>query len=152
MLHPLSLTLHVVAATIWVGGMFFAYQVLRPAAVDLPPPSRLQLWAGTFARFFRWVWLCIVVLLISGYWIVFNHFGSVASASLYIQLMQVFGFLMMGIFLYVYFVLYKQLKIALTRGDISEAANHLARIRRQVGINLILGLVTVATVSGGRVT
>ncbi|MAE22523.1 MAG: hypothetical protein CMK92_08870, partial [Pseudomonas sp.] len=32
--------LHLLAAVIWVGGMFFAWMILRPAAVDaLEPPA-----------------------------------------------------------------------------------------------------------------
>ena len=36
-------TLHVLAALIWVGGMFFAWMILRPAAVAaLEGPARAQ--------------------------------------------------------------------------------------------------------------
>ena len=34
------LALHVLAAVIWVGGMFFAYMVLRPSAGPLESASR----------------------------------------------------------------------------------------------------------------
>src|SRR5271155_5747167 len=38
-----ALIVHILAAIVWVGGMFFAHQVLRPAAAMLepaaPPPS-----------------------------------------------------------------------------------------------------------------
>ncbi len=45
--------LHVLAATVWVGGMFFAWMVLRPAAVAmLQAPERLRLWTDVFRRFF----------------------------------------------------------------------------------------------------
>lgn len=48
----LALVLHSLAAAVWVGGMFFAYMALRPAAGALEPPQRLTLWRGTFDRFF----------------------------------------------------------------------------------------------------
>ena len=52
----IALALHVLAITVWVGGMFFAYMVLRPiAASQLQPPQRLPLWQGVFSRFFPWV-------------------------------------------------------------------------------------------------
>ena len=55
--------IHLLAALIWVGGMFFAYVVLRPAAVEaLEPPQRLRLWDAAFRRFFVWVWGAVVVL------------------------------------------------------------------------------------------
>ncbi len=48
--------LHVLAAVLWVGGMFFAWMVLRPAAVAvLQAPERLRLWAEVFRRFVQWV-------------------------------------------------------------------------------------------------
>lgn len=37
---PLAITLHVLSAVVWVGGMFFAWMALRPVAASLlePPP------------------------------------------------------------------------------------------------------------------
>lgn len=36
----IALALHVLAVTVWVGGMFFAYMILRPvAASQLQPPN-----------------------------------------------------------------------------------------------------------------
>ena len=37
----LLVALHVLAAVVWVGGMFFAYMVLRPAAGPLETAERL---------------------------------------------------------------------------------------------------------------
>ena len=36
----IAIPLHLLAAVIWVGGMFFAYMALRPVAASLlePPP------------------------------------------------------------------------------------------------------------------
>src|SRR4029078_12758895 len=70
------IALHALAAVIWVGGMFFAYMVLRPASGPLDPASRLALWHRVFSRFFPWVWASIAVLLVSGYWMLFVHFGG----------------------------------------------------------------------------
>ena len=63
----LAYTLHVLAALVWVGGMFFAWMILRPAAMAaLEGPARLKLWANVFQRFFVWVWVAVAVLPISG--------------------------------------------------------------------------------------
>ena len=36
-----AIFLHVLAVVIWVGGMYFAHQMLRPVAADLlAPPQR----------------------------------------------------------------------------------------------------------------
>jgi len=58
MFMSFAIAFHVIAIVIWVGGMFFAHQVMRPAAVStLEPPHRLRLWVAGFKRFFPWVWL-----------------------------------------------------------------------------------------------
>ena len=55
--------LHILAAVIWVGGMFFAWMILRPAlGASLEAPQRLQLWSAVFPRFFVWVWLAVLLL------------------------------------------------------------------------------------------
>jgi uncharacterized membrane protein len=44
-MSPLIQALHGMAASAWVGGIFFAYMALRPAAmITLEPPVRLKLW------------------------------------------------------------------------------------------------------------
>jgi uncharacterized membrane protein len=62
-----ALLLHLLAAVIWVGGMFFAHVALRPvAAAQLESPVRLTLWAGVFKVFFPWVFAAIATLLLTG--------------------------------------------------------------------------------------
>ena len=52
MFRQILLFVHLAGAITWLGGMFFAYFCLRPAAVEvLDPPKRLPLWVATFARF-----------------------------------------------------------------------------------------------------
>ena len=49
---------HLVAVSVWIGGMFFAHFCLRPAAFELlVPAQRLPLMVGALGRFFRWVML-----------------------------------------------------------------------------------------------
>jgi len=49
---PILITLHVLAAVVWVGGMFFAYMVLRQSVGPLEPAVRLALWHRVFRHFF----------------------------------------------------------------------------------------------------
>lgn len=145
-----ALAAHALAAVIWVGGMFFAYTALRPAAGALPPAERLPLWRRSFARFFRWVWIAIAVLLVTGYWIVFVEWGGFAAAGIHVHIMQGLGILMMLLFLHLWFAPYKRLQRALDAGDLPAAAGQLDRIRRIVAINLALGLIVVAVAVTGR--
>ena len=79
----LALALHVLSAVIWVGGMFFAYMALRPVAAELlEPPARLRLWRGVFANFFVWVSAAVVLLLITGLWMIFGVYGGMGKALL----------------------------------------------------------------------
>ncbi len=152
MLYALTLskTLHLLAALIWVGGMFFAYMALRPAAATLlEAPQRLSLWTGTFQRFFVWVWVSVATLLASGLFMTFSRFNGMASSPLYVHLMLGLGVVMMLIFAHVYFAPYARLKRAVSTQDWPAGGAALAQIRRLVGINLLLGLITVCIASAG---
>lgn len=144
------LTLHVVAAVIWVGGMFFAYMVLRQSVGPLEPVVRLALWHRIFRRFFPWVWASIVLLLVSGYGMLFLYFGGFAGAGLHIHLMQGTGILMMLLFLHLFFAPWRRFGQAVAREAFPEAAKELDQIRRIVAINLVLGLLTVIVGASGR--
>ena len=142
--------LHVLAAVVWVGGMFFAYMVLRPAAGPLEPALRLALWRRVFSGFFPWVWASIAVLLASGYAMLFIHFGGFARAGLHIHLMQTTGILMMLLFAHLFFAPRRRFSRAVETGALAEAAAALNQIRRSVAINLVLGLLTVTVGASGR--
>jgi len=140
----LAISLHVLSAVIWVGGMFFAYMALRPVAANLlEPPQRLPLWRDVFGKFFPWVWLCIISLLGSGYWMAFTLFGSVANFPHFVLIMQGLGILMMILFIHLFFAPYQRMKKAIEAGDLPAAGKKLAQIRIIIGINLILGLIVV---------
>ena len=146
-----SITLHLLAAVIWVGGMFFAYNALRPAAAKvLEPPLRLMLWVQVFHRFFVWVWLSILLLLSTGYWMVFNYFGGFASAGLHIHIMHIAGLIMVLIYLHLFFVPYRRLRQAVIIQDYPRAGAQLNQIRQLVGINTVIGLLVIIVASAGR--
>lgn len=142
--------LHALAAVVWVGGMFFAYIVLRPAAGPLETPARLSLWQRVFSRFFPWVWASIAVLLFSGYAILFLRFGGFAGAGLHIHVMQLTGILMMLLFFHLFFAPWRRFSRSVEAGALQDAGAALSQIRRIVAINLVLGLLTVAVGASGR--
>jgi uncharacterized membrane protein len=146
----LLIALHVLAVVVWVGGMAFAYVVLRPSAGALESETRLQLWHGVFRRFFPWVWTSIIVLLASGYGMIFVYFGGFAGAGLYIQVMQGIGIVMMLLFLHLFFVPWRRFTHAVTGKHFAEAAKNLEQIRRIVAVNLVLGLITIVVGASGR--
>ena len=149
MTAAIAIAIHALAAVIWVGGMFFAYMVLRPAAGALEPSIRLPLWLGCFERFFKWVWVAVVLLPASGYWIIFGVWGGLQGAGIHVHAMQTIGIIMILIFLYLYFVPYRRFRDAVATSDWPAGGAALNRIRQLVATNLVLGLfIVVAGVTG----
>ncbi len=147
----LALTLHLLAAVIWIGGMFFAYMALRPVAGNLlEPPVRLALWSGVFKRFFPWVWLSIIVLLGSGFWMIFAELGGMANVGIHINIMLGLGILMMLLFMHAYFGPFRRLQHAVIESDWKTGGAKLNQIRVLIKTNLILGLLVVIIATAGR--
>ena len=147
MIMSLAISIHTLAIIIWVGGMFFAHSSLRPATIEiLEPPLRLRLWQATFQRFFMWVWIAIILILISGFWMFFQF----PTPPLFIHIMTGIGSLMMLIFFYIYFIPYQHLKKAVKNESWSDGAKALGQIRTLVGTNLILGIITTIIATAGK--
>ncbi len=147
----LMILLHVVAAVVWVGGMLFAHICLRPvAASQLEPPQRLGLWVGVFGRFFPIVWGSVILLPLTGYLMIFAIWGSMAATPLYVHIMNGLGIVMILIYLHVFFAPYKRLKQAVNEQRWPDGAAALAQIRILVGVNMTIGVIVIATASGGR--
>ncbi|MDD3530881.1 MAG: CopD family protein [Gallionellaceae bacterium] len=137
---------HVLATVVWVGGMFFAHQCLRPVALaQLEPPARLRLWHGVFGRFFPWVWAAVLLLVLSGQGLA-ALMGGMAAVPLHVHVMAGLGYLMAAIYLYLYFVPYAGLRRAVAAEDWPAAGAVLNRIRMLVGSNLALGLFNIVLV------
>jgi uncharacterized membrane protein len=142
-----ALFLHVISDVIWVGGMFLAYMAVRPAAVEvLEPPQRLKLWSGIFRRFFPWVWVAVVLLLLTGFWMI----SQLARVPVYVLLMTVIGIVMSGIFMHIYFAPFARLTRAVAAEDWKAGGAALNQIRMLVGTNLVLGLANIAVAVLGR--
>lgn len=145
-----AILLHLLAVVVWVGGMFFAYMALRPVAAQLlEPPLRLPLWAGTFRKFFPWVWVAVVLILTTGL-IRINEMGGFSAVPAYIHLMFAIGAVMMAVFVYIYFVPFPKLARLVQAQEWKAAGEALAVIRRLIGFNLSIGLINIAVAIIGR--
>ena len=141
---PVLIILHVLAAVIWVGGMVFAYTVLRPSVDEQDVPVKMTLLAAIFRRFFLWVWHAVVILPASGYALMILMYGGFAGAGPAAHLMQGLGWVMIALFLALFFGPYPPFRRAVAAETWPEAAVHLPRIRRIILANLVLGVITVA--------
>jgi uncharacterized membrane protein len=149
---PTAISLHILAAVIWVGGMFFAHIALRPAANRLlEPPTRLPLMSQVLGHFFPWVWISIILLWITGGWLIFGVFGELKQVNVSIHIMMTLALIMTLIFVYIVFIPFPKLKQNITNSSFPEAAKYLAIIRQLIVTNLMLGLITIVVAAVGRV-
>jgi uncharacterized membrane protein len=142
--------IHLLSVVLWVGGMFFAYMVLRPTAAEvLQPPERLQLWDKVFSRFFNWVWSATFLMLVSGLYMIYQY-GGMAHVPHFVHVMLLLGLAMFAIYVYVFFGQYVHFNLAVAAKDWAKAGAILVTIRKLVATNLSLGILTFAVVAFGR--
>ncbi|MFK7606845.1 MULTISPECIES: CopD family protein [unclassified Pseudomonas] len=141
----LAYSLHLLAAMLWVGGMFFAWMILRPAAVAaLEGPARLKLWLEVFQRFFVWVWAAVIILPISGVGLLQMRFSGFETAPRYVQVMMGLYIVMVALFIRVQSLQVPELRRAVEAQECAAGAAVMVKIRRMVGCNLMVGVVLVA--------
>ncbi|MDH4216351.1 MAG: DUF4149 domain-containing protein [Gallionella sp.] len=141
--------IHLLAVMIWVGGMFFAHMVLRPAAAEtLDPPQRLKLMDAVFRRFFVWVWGAVGAILATGFYLIYLY-GGFAHIALHVHIMLALGLAMVAIYGYVFFACYKPFSLHVAGQRWKEAGEILGRVRKLIALNLVLGLITVCVVAIG---
>jgi uncharacterized membrane protein len=134
--------LHVLGVIVWVGGMFFAHMVLRPSVQSLPPPVRLPLLAATISRFFGWVAVAVVAILVSGFGMIAMR-GGFAGVGPGVHTMVALGLVMTLVYAYLAAVPLRTLRAGVAAADWPRAGAAMGRIRLLVLVNLVLGLVTL---------
>lgn len=146
----LLLTLHLLCAALWVGGMATIYYCVRPAAVKtLEPPLRLRFMHDALGRFFAWVSTAIVLLLATGFSMIALA-GGFAAVRWNVQAMMAIGIVMMVFFARIRFGLYRKLSDAITATAWPAAAAALNGIRQLVFVNLLLGVAVFVVAVVGR--
>jgi uncharacterized membrane protein len=138
----IALWLHILAIVVWVGGMFFAHMALRPAVAVLPPALRLPLVTATLATFFRWVAAAVVTIIATGFLIIFAK-GGFEGVGGHVHVMTALGLVMASIYGFVVAVPFPRARAAVASNEWETAGLALTQVRRLVGVNLILGLVTL---------
>ncbi|MDR3532847.1 MAG: CopD family protein [Rhodopila sp.] len=131
--------LHLLCAVLWVGGMFFAYVVLRPSLAAIEAPQRMLLHTQVFRKFFLVIWHAMPVILLTGF-AMLGFIGGMANAPWQIHAMLGLGLVMAAVFLAIFFGPYRQFRRTTDRNRMAGSLNS---IRKLIGVNLILGLVTV---------
>ena len=136
-LYGVLKAVHVLCAIVWVGGMFFAYLVLRPSLSVLEPPQRMALHGQVFRRFFLIIWHAMPLIVLTGLAMIFGVLGGMAGVRWNVHVMLLLGLIMAAVFMAIVFGPYRTF-----RG--SPGPVPLDAIRKLIGINLVLGLFTSA--------
>jgi uncharacterized membrane protein len=139
-MRNLLLFLHLAGAIFWMGGMALMVMALRPAAhALLQPPARLPLMVQVLRRFFVVVLVSIVVLLLTGVWLLTQVPAAQAPRGWH-------GLLMMLIFGHIFFGPWRRLQHAVVEQDWPEGGKRMNQIALLVKVNLGLGWIAIAAV------
>jgi uncharacterized membrane protein len=155
MTYAILKAVHLLSLVAWVGGMFFTLFCLRPALAVLDAPARPRLMHAALRRFFVVVHVAIVLLLVSGVWMLWSAVRTTTAPGLAFNMpldwraMITLGLAMIGIFGHIRFVLFKRLERALREADAPAVGASLGAIRAWVGVNLVLGVVIVIVMRVG---
>lgn len=140
--------IHVLAATIVAGGLFFACLIMRPAAGSVDPGVRLPLWRRTLQRFFLWFAGAILAMNASGY--LLAQRGDILP-TVELHLKHAFGWLLLLLVAYIYAVPFRRMEHAMGQGERPRAAQHLRHAHRIMYLALALALLGMALGAEGSI-
>ncbi|MBN2680459.1 CopD family protein [Acidithiobacillus montserratensis] len=136
---------HILAVIVWIGGLFFVTMVLAPTLKKEigQNSTRIALMHVLLRRFFFWVLIASLLLLLTGYSMVFVFYGGFAALSVPVWLMVVLGTIMVLIVLHTFFAPLKRLRRAVRDQDWQAGAKALGQVRMLANINLGLSFVVI---------
>jgi len=152
-LYFLNVTLHVLAALFWLGGMFFLGLVGAPALRQLEAPLRARLFLDIGLRFRTAGWIAITVLVVTG--IGNLHFrglltgGALRDAGFWASgYGQALGIKVTGVLLMIALGAVHDFSIGPASGRAVPGSPEAERLRRKAAwmarLNALLGLIVVA--------
>ena len=146
-MRGLWLLLHLIGVVVWVGGMFFAHNCVRPViAQRCEPPQRLALLSEILGKFFGYVSLSLVLIWVSGIAMLQSVGGKMPLSTI---IMFVIAILMTVLFVVIKWAGYPVLEAAVANSDWPAAGAAMNSIRKLVAINLGLGLLVIAAATLG---
>ena len=131
--------LHLLCAVLWVGGMFFAFVVVRPSLAVIEAPQRMLLQTQVLKKSFLIVWHVMPIIILTGF-AMLPYVGGMPNAPWQVYAMLALGLLMAAVFLATYLGPYRKFRRTTDR---TRMASSVRRIRMLIDINLALGLIAV---------
>ncbi len=141
-LWGLVLAVHLLSWATWLGGAAYALVVLRPSLGLLDATQRNSVQLQTLRRFFRLVWHAMPLVLLPGWLMLAFPLGGFGNPDWHIQAMQALGLVMAALFAYAFFGPFRKARRALRPQPATFET-----IRSLLGVNLLLGAVTVVVAS-----
>ncbi|MEN3034381.1 MAG: DUF4149 domain-containing protein [Aquificaceae bacterium] len=126
------LFLHLVFASLWIGGMIYSFFFLRPALKSLPKEQQSILLKGVFSRFFLAVWVSILALFVTGMGLWHGRRPDLGENPLFHIKLFLFS-VMFLIFSYIHLYLFRRMK--------------LSSIPPLIAINLFFGIIIILLIS-----
>ncbi len=137
MVWGISTVLHAFAAFIWFGILLISGAMLPTVLATVSSTERLKGWHRFLGIAFPWILGAIVIVLLSGYHMMFAYFGGF-KAPLYIGLMHGGGLLTMAAFLHIYFTPYKRFCRAVANESWELAERQFQQMYKLMLVNALL--------------
>jgi uncharacterized membrane protein len=142
--------LHIVAAIVLLGGLFFASVMFRPIVRDLDIETASSLWQRMLSRVFAWGWGSLLLILATGIGMVFLKFGGFSGVPMIHRGNMIIGIPAILLFGYLFFGPWQRYRRTASRRDWNAAAKEIRRVRVVMAIILVLGLVASVVSAVGR--
>ena len=147
--NAIAIVFHLFAINLWIGGTVFIVLVLDHVTKGIESSQQHQLMQGVLSRFFTLVWIAVLVLLVSGGWMIYGMYNGLVNAPLYIILMLLLGLVMVSNFLLTFFGPYRHYSKVPQSESSASGRVYLAKIRLLSWINVILGACVLVIIGGG---
>ena len=146
----IAFPLHVLAAIVFIGGLFSAVIVSRPLARGLDTEAASVLWQQALSRVFAWAWGSLLLIVATGIVMVSLKFGGFSGVPPIHRANMAIGIPAMLLFGYAFFGPWQRYRRTIARGDLTAAHWALSRVRVLMGVTLGLGLLASVVSAVGR--
>ena len=143
---------HLLAAIIWLGGIFYVIVVLMKSMNVIEPPERGKLFGAVGKRFMIISWICVIFILISGFKMtsgeVIFDFSTSKTIVLNIKILLFFVMLIIGLVM-TFVIMPKMMKAAPKPGEppSPEFIKMQSLGPKLATVNLVLGILVIICVA-----
>jgi uncharacterized membrane protein len=140
----IGIAIHILAAIIWLGGLFYAYLALQPNKASPELSVWLPVWSSAFGRFLLWGRISSVLMLGTGFVMTYVELPD------YVRAMMALGITAMAIYAYLDVVSSRRFRRALSISNWSDAERRMKAVRLLIAITVALGIVAAVIGASGR--